>query len=109
MMRRTGKRDLLLKTATEGTGGGARTKSGMLGLSGIAAVLPEKMQGLLNWTVRVGKNHCVSVERLVTDAMPGGYDEDISLAPLNHKILTGSRRDHPAALSLDWHKDCRIV
>src|ERR1700739_1931679 len=108
MMRRTGKRALELWTATEAGCGGGSTKSACAGMSDIAAVLPEKMQGFLNWTVRVGENHCVSVERLVTDAMPRGYDEDISLAPLNYDVLPAWGRDHTAALTLDWHKDCRI-
>ena len=48
------------------------------------------------------------LERLVTDAMPRGYNEDISLAPLNHDVLTGPGRDNTAALSLDWYEDRRI-
>src|SRR6516164_7994102 len=108
MMRRTGKRALELWTATEAGCGGGSTKSACVVVSDIAAVLPEKMQGFLNRTVRVGENHCVSVERLVADAMPRGYDEDISLAPLNHDVLTSPGRDHTATPSLDWHKDSRI-
>src|SRR6516164_11800539 len=108
MMRRTGKRALELWTATEAGCGGVSTKSACVVVSDIAAVLPEKMQGFLNRTVRVGENHCVSVERLVTNAMPRGYDEDISLAPLNHDVLTGAGRYNTAALSLDWYEDCCI-
>src|SRR5271156_6765522 len=108
MIRRTGNRALELWTAIEAGGGGASTKSGLVRASGIAAVLPEEMQGFLNGPVRVGEHHCVSVQRLVTNTMPGGYDEDIPLVPFNHNVLTSLRRDNTAALSLDRHKDCCI-
>src|SRR5450631_4480961 len=108
MMRRTGNRALEPWTATEAGRGGGSTKSAWVKMSGIAAVLPEKMKGFLNRPVRVGEDHCFCVWRLVTDAMPGRHDEDISLAPLDHNVFTGSRRDHAAAPALDRHKDRRI-
>src|ERR1700676_3793588 len=108
MMRRTGKRALELWTATEAGCGGGSTKSAWVRMSDIAAVLPEKMKGFLNRSVGVGEDHCVCVDRFVTDTMPGRHDEDISLAPLDHNFFTGSKRDHAAAVALDRHKDRRI-
>src|ERR1700730_7927772 len=106
MMRRTGKRAFVPATATDDTGGGGMTNSGVAGVSGIAAALPDQVQRLLNGPIGEGEQHGVSVLRgLVPDAVPGRHDEDVPLAPLDHEILARARRDNTAPASLDRGED----